>query len=183
MLPLDEWKDSYTPFIVDSIKWNSQYDTQYVNTHMDDIIKAWLRNMPANLSNYIKSYLMATYGFWSLETQDDYCYCQNEITANLFDLKQRDYIQRFTGLDFSFLKTRTGHMCSGTLFWIMLLAMFFSLKSTKKNIALSLLPALLTWGTFMVATPVAFSLRYMLPFVYALPLFIYIQWKSCNWQQ
>ncbi len=180
MLPVDNWKDSYTPFIVDSIKWNSQYDTQYVDAHMNDIIKVWLCNMPANLCSYIKSYLMATYGFWSLGTQDDYCYCQNEITANLFELEQKDYIKRFTGLDFSFLKTRTGHISSGSLFWIMLLAMFFYLKSAKKHLALSLLPLLLTWGTFMIATPVAFSLRYMLSFVYALPFFIYMLWKSCN---
>lgn len=180
MLPIDKWKDNYTPFIVDSIKWNSQYDTQYVDTHMKDIIKVWLCNMPVNLCSYIKSYLMATYGFWSIGTQDDYCYCRNEITANLFELEQRDYIERFTGLDFSFLKTRTGHISSGSLFWIMLLTMFFYLKSTKKYFALSLLPLLLTWGTFMIATPVAFSFRYMLSFVYALPLFIYMLWKSCN---
>lgn len=183
MLPLSEWKESYTPFIVDSIKWNGQYDAQYVSTHMKEILKAWLHNMPTHFDDYSKSYLMATYGFWSLETQDDYCYCQNEITENLFDLSQRDQIQRFTGFNFSFLLNRTGRICSGTLFWIMMLAMFFSLKSAKKYIALSLLPALLTWGTFMIATPVAFSLRYMLSFVYALPFFIYMIWKICNAQQ
>ena len=103
-----------------------------------------------------------------------------EITANLFDLSQRDLLFRFTGLDLSRLKARTGRFCNGTLFWTMILTMYFVMNSTKKSNAICLLPMLLTWGTFMIATPVAFSLRYMLAFVYALPLFCYMIWEACS---
>ena len=180
MLPIDEWRQSYTPFIADSIKWNDQFDTPYINENLSLFVKAWWHNLPHHLGDYVKAYMMETYGFWSLGTQDDYCYCQNEITENLFDLTQRDLLYRFTGLDLSWLKERTGRFCNGTLFWTMVLTMFFVMKSSKKNLAMCLLPMLLTWGTFMIATPVAFSLRYMLAFVYALPFFLYMIWEACS---
>ena len=180
MLPLSEWKESYTPFIADSIKWNEKFDTPYINDNLSLFIKAWLHNLPNHFGDYVKAYMMETYGFWSLGTWDDYCYCQNEITANLFDLSQRDLLFRFTGLDLSRLKARTGRFCNGTLFWTMILTMYLVANSSKKNNAMCLLPMLLTWGTFMIATPVAFSLRYMLAFVYALPLFCYMIWEACS---
>ena len=60
----------------------------------------------------------------------------------------------------------------------MLASMIFTVyKKNYKNL-LMYLPALFTWGTIMLATPIAFSLRYVYILVLMIPLDFIIPFLS-----
>ena len=62
-------------------------------------------------------------------------------------------------------------MGSGTLLWLCLAGC--ALVCTRRwDGAVMYLPAMLNWATVMIATPVAYSLRYVYIFAIGLPLFL-----------
>ena len=56
----------------------------------------------------------------------------------------------------------------------MLLSLIFTVKNRRNKNLLILLPALLNWLTLMVATPIAFTLRYVYILVLIIPLTIVV---------
>jgi hypothetical protein len=68
-------------------------------------------------------------------------------------------------------------MGSGTLLWLCLLGMTLIWMQRRNGVAVYL-PALLNWATVMIATPVAFSLRYVYIFALGLPFFLAIPFMT-----
>jgi hypothetical protein len=61
----------------------------------------------------------------------------------------------------------------GVCFWIMLFSfVLYIFKTKNKKKCLCYLPIVLLWLTIMVATPGSSSFRYVLIFLYAMPLFL-----------
>lgn len=132
----------------------------------------WAQILPSNLSNYIKAYLMNTYGFWSLETKNKYGYVDTYIIDNSYGIKRTDYIEKYLGFSLESKLTKPDFLGSGTLMWIMLLSIFLLIINKNYKYILVLLPCIIGWVSIMIATPVAFSLRYVFMLAYALPLMI-----------
>lgn len=74
----------YDPFTVDLIKWNSDFDFYYFNSHPDDFWKAWKSVGKRNKELYVEAWLFATYGYWAFPapdemTQSRFCWAFSEM--------------------------------------------------------------------------------------------------------
>lgn len=174
LLPEDEYKKSYQPALVDSVKWNSEFDEEYLEEHKGEFFKTWLNMLKNNFSIYVDAYCLNTFGFWMPGVQTDYGYADRRIQEknNVFNIHQIDVVERFFG--FSLREKLQGNMIfigSGTLAWIMLIISAL-LLIIKKNAIVPVLPILFNWGIYLVATPAAFGLRYVFILLFGLPLLI-----------
>lgn len=61
----------YDPFTVDLIKWNSDFDFYYFNSHSDDFWKNWKSLGKRNKEVYVEAWLFATYGYWAFPAPDE----------------------------------------------------------------------------------------------------------------
>lgn len=175
LLSKKEFQDTYKPCIVDPIKWHKEFNTSLLESDKVGFVKNWLTMLPKNLSIYVKAYALETYGFWMPGVQNKYGYIDRYIEKNEFGLKQTDLVEKITGISLKdILNGFQISIGSGTLAWLMLGSLALTMMLKKKQY-ISLLPAILNWLVILVATPVAFSLRYVfilaigLPFMLCLP--------------
>lgn len=172
ILPIEEWKSSYNVYIVDSIKWNENFDSDFLSEHNGEFIQVWLRMLLNNFPEYVKAYLLETFGFWSIETKSSYGFVDNYIYENEYNIHKVDLIQEATGLDLSGWIENTDFFGSGTLIWILIISAMMLYIQKKTTYIICLLPGAILWLSIMIATPVAFSLRYVFVLAYALPFIL-----------
>ncbi len=88
-------------------------------------------------------------------------------------MKQVDLIEHLTGLSgMKKIIDARDFFGSGTLLWLAIGSALLAIFKKKYRYLLLFLPGMLVFTTIMIATPVAFSLRYV--FVLALGLPVYI---------
>lgn len=172
ILPIEKWKIRYEPCVVDSIKWDSNFDTKFLADHKGEFLKVWAQMLPSNFKEYVKAYLMDTYGFWSIETKNRYGFVDTYIIINNLGIKETDIIKNVTGKSMRKVFSTPDFLGSGTLLWITILSGIILIMNKKQKYLFVLLPCMISWLSIMVATPVAFSLRYVFMMAYALPLII-----------
>ena len=179
LMPDHVWGYAYRPCLVDTIKWNPLFDYTFLNSDKGRFFEVWAHGLKDNPLMYIKAYVLETFGFWLPGVQDDYGY--TEIVAipdNGYGIEPIDLFEQIFGFSIrQQVEAYQIYIGSGTLLWLCLFGCLLAMRQRKQACA-AYLPALLNWGTVMVATPVAFSLRYVyifalgLPFYLALPLMI-----------
>lgn len=65
-MPLEKYKDNYSPGLVDHFKWSSDFNTEFFNTHQSEFIKVWLSLLVKNPKLYLEAWELNTCGFWGL---------------------------------------------------------------------------------------------------------------------
>lgn len=193
--PLHIWKDKYSFSIVDPIKYNSEFDNQTLNENKVEFLRLWFELGVQNIPLYIKSYLFHTYGFWNLNSSNQWIWFGGQsiffsTCNNTSDEWWNEYVaeQGFenkgifgNGLSeilkeiYRFIFTFFG---GGQMFWILLLLVSFCLQKKSPNIAVYGV-LLLNWFSLMVAAPSSYPYRYVFWFVVALP-FLLIYFKIVN---
>lgn len=174
LLPLERWKEQYAPFYVDSTK-NNGMNNEYLSQNIMMFLKTWMGIMRRNVMRYIKAYALQTYGFWSLGTHNDYGFADNTAPlkgASGTGIYRRNILYEATGVGFSRFK----EVCfpdAGTLFWVFSGCIYLMLMQGREKYIIIYLPVLFLWITVMLATPVAFSLRYVFAFAIGLPCFVF----------
>lgn len=172
LLPEEEWKNSYAPCLVDKIKWNEQFDDEFLEENKGQFLETWFSLLIKNFPEYVKAYGMETLGFWKVGVQDEYGYIDTFIMENGYGICEIDTFQEITGTSLNeFVRNFRVYIGSGTLLWMILAAALFILRD-KTRLWIVFIPALGNWLTTMIATPVAFSLRYVYVFALGLPLFL-----------
>ena len=193
IMPEQEWKARYAPCLADKIKWTDGANMEYISQNKRSFWKVWGALLLKNPAIYLRAYGMDTFGFWAPGVQNRYGYVDLYITENDLGLHQTDLVQKLFGRTIRpLLKKRMIWIGSGTLLWMTLGGMLFSIlcrKSTSRKISNSkisggegekggkgdwiiYLPALGNALTVFIATPVAFSLRYVYVFAIGLPLYV-----------
>lgn len=174
LMPEETWNYAYRPCLVDPIKWNPQFNYYFLIETKPQFFKVWLRGLIRNPTAYVKSYLMATYGFWMPGVQNDYGYMNVFVQKNSFGIERMDLFEKLTGFSIlPILEKWIVYIGCGTMLWLCLFACVLAMKRNWKACVIYL-PALLNWGTIMIATPTAFSLRYAYIFALGLPFYISI---------
>lgn len=180
ILPIEKWKNKYKPCVVDSIKWDPDFNKTFLTDNKGEFIKIWAQMLPKNFSEYVKAYLMDTYGFWSIETKNEYGFADTYIIKNDFGIERKDCIEKITGKSMENLFTKPDFIGAGTLFWIIVLSSTLLIINKTQKYIYVLMPCLISWISIMVATPVAFSLRYVFMMVYSLPLIVMLPFMTKN---
>lgn len=181
-LPLDAWSSAYSPTIVDSIKWNAQFDTVYFNEHEREFVSLWLELLPKHVGEYTEAYLLNTMGFWNPFLQDRYGYVDLYVAPNSLGIESHDILGSVTGFSLaSTLESFPPCIGSGALALVAVISLALSgAMNKKKGVSLFYLPSMTCWLTILIATPVAFSLRYVYPFVILLPVFLFFPAYLCS---
>lgn len=172
LMPRDVWAYAYRPCLVDTIKWNPFFDYGLLLETKGTFFRVWLGGLVKNPVKYVRAYLLATFGFWKPGVQNWYGYMDVQMQDNAYGIGFMDLFERLFGFSLMpILKDYPVILGSGTLLWLVLLGCTLTVLRRKAGLA-PYLPALLNWATVMIATPVAFSLRYVFVFALGLPFFL-----------
>ncbi len=184
LMPLDKIKEKYLPSTADPIKWSGSFDRQFLDEHKMRFLITWAQMLPHNFSIYEKAYLQQTFWFWApCQEGTVQCFYTIETVADndwlpefleesgihdqpLFPECINLALKKWFSLADKFLR-------EGLCFWIILATLLLQIVKTGKHAFLVVYaPVTLLWLTIMISTPVASSMRYVLAFVYGLPVFI-----------
>ena len=184
LMPINLLKENFANGNADAIKWNDNFNRQYLQETKGKFIKVWFRMLPNNFSTYVESYLLQTYYFWSVnfvakesnmfydtftETSEGYV----ETIKDMYNIRSKDLFNaNFQNKAENFYYRSCNFLSEGTMFWLSLLLMIIFIYNKNWRYFLIVMPLFTMWLSIIVATPVNTSLRYVLPYVYILPLLV-----------
>ncbi len=179
IVPREGWINLYSPLVVDTIKFDPLFNTNFFADNKAAFLKAYLGLSVKNPGAALKGYLLATTGFWDAWQSSSSAYICREHAWNA-EYFMSDYFNMYTNKYLSDIVGPRWYISAGALAWIMLLAFIFVLKRTKnngdggiiyRNYLLPLVPGLALWITLLLATPLAFSFRYAFPLLLCQPIY------------
>ena len=171
IMPLDSWKETYDPLVVDYMKFDPSFDREWFSDNVGQFMKTYIGMCLKNPGKAVKGWLLATMGFWDLSKSSPSAYiCPESIAwTGIF---QGDYLAYYTGIDFRKLSEPRHYLSGALCTWIALFALFFLLGQKRYSDVLPLTPAIAIWLTLMVAAPSAFTFRYVFGVFISTPVFI-----------
>lgn len=177
-IPYENVREHYSPMLADNLKWYGGLDGYYLSRHTGEFLRLWFQLLKQNPSIYVKSYMIATSGFWNIDIATGDAYVQVDVWNNEIGVVQKDYFSDWFGFSFRHFTDPRYYISSAWFFWIFLIAAWYIVQHYGWKSILLFLPQLGIWLTLMVATPIAVSLRYIaaamftLPFVILVPLLL-----------
>ena len=182
VMPLETMKGYYRPFVVDTIKWCDQYNNEFLEENKGEFLKVWAGMLKENPKLYMNAYLYITLGYWNPFKQSEISYINPQMWPDLVKVDrywQKDIIRDMTGNSIrENLYPKT--LYSSALFLFITLILFTLSVNKKDKSWLAFVPALTTYLTVFLATPLAFALRYVYIVVLTVPLFIIIPFLQCS---
>lgn len=178
IIPVNAIKELYDPFSVDALKFGKvSVSNEYLNQNKGTFLKLWYELLFPNLRIYVKSYLYALYGFWSMDNTQNimkYDTIYRDSFKDWFILNNISYKSilpsEFQNHIECFLDKITVFAGVGTCFWLFW-ALTCAIVSARNLRALIIFtPVIGYWLTLMISSPIAYQWRYGLPIVYALPM-------------
>lgn len=175
LLSEEKWKEDYVCCLVDPIKWDKDFDIQYLENNRIDFFVTWFKGIFRHPISYIKAYLLQTQGFWKVGVQQLYGYMELGVVDNRYGIVSTDLIKMKLGFSVIPILERMYKivMHSGTLFWSVMFAFLMACAFNRRK-SIAYFPALLNWLFVMLATPAAYSLRYVFIFALGLPMYLAI---------
>ena len=178
VIPLSDIRANYTTAGVDPIKFHKNFKISVVKDNMSTYFSLWGRLLVDNPRVYVSAYLDATRGFWDPLSRNWSTYYS--IYGNNYDLEQAKVFPEYSNL----VEKAVGVTCwwlpfypfwsGANLNYIMIVAcVIMLLRKSYRNIAV-VSPAILNWGTLMIATPIATSTRYIYGSFIILPIVIFM---------
>ena len=170
VMPLEAMKKTYRPCNVDMIKWHEEFDKDFLNTHKGEFLRVWAGIAAKNPGKVLQAHLLSTLGFWDVTKATKTAYIQKDLWFDTEMMHEVDYFQRIFGFSFDRLVAPEHPISSAVFVWFALMSLALAAARKKWRLVLVYLPAVLLWGTVMVAAPIAFSLRYVYIFVPFVPM-------------
>lgn len=172
MCNIEKLKEVYSPFLLDATTVTPEFNNMFISEHKSEIDKLWIDLLLKNPDLYIKGYLLNTLGYWDVNRVFVDAYISDFTwpgTDEIIDFHQMDVIEKITGKSIKEDIKLTRLYSSGIFLFIMLASMACTIKTKKYKNMLMYLPALFTWGTIILAAPIAFSMRYVYILVLMVP--------------
>ncbi len=175
LIPVDTLRESYNPEIVDSIKFNDEYNAEVFEKNKFEYLKLWASLCFKHFDIATEAYLTSTLGYWYPNI--DYWTVVTKIDKNNIDLKDSSLLP-------SSVKNVTNELATKNVpvlnfFWsiglgIWLIFISFTVSIKRKNIKslYIFVPVFGIWLTMMVATPVFAEFRYIYSAFTCLPLLL-----------
>lgn len=179
---IDAFKEKYHPYYVDMIKWDNNFNREYLNKTSSKFLKVWFNTLPNNFEAYVKSYLLTTYGSWAPDNfenlQSRFLGFSDFEISNFTDFKdiehQRIWPSTIQNTLESFYYNTTKYLSAGICIWITIIIGLFLIYKRNYSHLLLITPIVAIWGTLMIATPLSTAFRYMVPFIYVMPFVLFI---------
>ena len=198
ILPVEKWKENYRPSFADTIKFDAEFNNDWLNQNKMTFIKVWFGIMLKNFPVYVKSYICHSYGYWGIlpyrpdmsqsyfasinnNTGEDSvwgAFCEENGLVNQSVLPQA--ISTSLKKVFKVIIVANFIITPGTMIFIVLLCIAILLSKKKYSASVSYLPVVFTWGTMMIASPASLIYRYSYYLVVVLPIIIVTTIMQCT---
>ena len=178
-------KEKYNPETADKIKWNSEFNREYLQETKATFLKTWFTVMPKNFNTYVESYLLNTYYFWSINSKPNdsnmYIDTQSDIQADFieevkcrYNLYTKDILPKNVQEKLeSFYSKFSNYLSEGVCFWLLMFICLILMHKKQAEYIFPLIPLIIIWITAMLATPINSSIRYMYSYVLLLPILLF----------
>lgn len=166
-------KEAYAPFLMDATTINPEFNDMFIKMKKKEIDKLWLELFKQNPKAYVDAYLLNTLGFWDVNRAFPDAYISNFMwpdTESFIDVHQTDLIEDLTGKSIGNIIQVKKLYSSAIFLFITLLSMVLTIYKKNYKSLLIYLPSIFTWGTIVLATPIAFSMRYVYILVLMTPI-------------
>lgn len=205
-LPYEQWGQNYAIGVVDSIKWNSEFDHKAFTQHKNEFLREWMKGIPRNFKKYCVAYMYQTYYIWC-DTKpfmdntsfQSYFYYMDGVELSHIQKKlckvqdERGIIthqvilpDKINNMIYDLSERFCKFLSAGICLIITLIGVFlFSNKKQYKKL-IFVLPGFLTWGTLMASVPAASSFRYVDHYVLVIPvllLFMFMQNEEIDYRE
>lgn len=178
LLPLNEYKTVYAPCIVDSLKWNPDFNASALDS---GLWGHWLSMGLGNPSAYFESWELQTAGYWALAIRG------GVPSANIIIGVPRntsaDDAQELANYGISaksllpdgardVLRQDEWSIPAGWVFWALVFVGIVLIGVGERSWLLVLLPGLGLFGTLFLASPIIYWPRYALAVQLLLPVYL-----------
>lgn len=177
LLPLEEYRDTYAPTCVDSMKWSDGFDSSALS---GGFWKHWFSMMLDNPMTHLEAWELQTVGYWSVN--------QEAVISNNANIMTGDPRFTETSEDLSMLDIKTGNLlgesarnvlATQSVFipasWVLWFVLFLALclfACGEGRFVLALVPLLALSLSLLVASPIWYWGRYVAALQFVLPCLI-----------
>ena len=172
---IENIKDRYDPYNVDMIKYY-EFNDEFLENNKKEFIKVWKKVGIQNPKMYASAYLLSTTGYWNLikisynwKFVKNYYYLESTIAGEGKRIWQADLIKKATGKSIRDLIYPNLLIPCAVFEAILFLSMVYVIKNKRYSNLIMFVPVLMVLATLLVASPIAFSLRYMFSLVAIMP--------------
>lgn len=177
IMPLESWEALYNPIVVDTIKFDPAFNKDYFENNTGDFVKVYTGLVMKNPVKAVKAYLLETMGFWNVFESSSTAYICNFHFGNV-EYFMSDYFEYYFGISFRNLVEPKNYISSAVFVWMMIATVCICLAKRYYAGILPVLPTVGLWLSIMIATPVAFSFRYVYAIFLCVPLYLMICVKA-----
>jgi hypothetical protein len=182
LLPIKKYKELYMPQLVDPVKWDAEFDNNFLEGNSEKFILTWFNLLLKNPKIYVKAYLEMTYQYWVPNVWVNNRYTSNILEGNpdavIFEQQWKEAEVIYCNLlenkwiDMKHIFSLTTPMAAVGLFvWLAVLTASYAVLKKKSVFILGLIPCFGNLATLLVATPAGYWPRYMLVIYYMFPIF------------
>ena len=179
LLPLDKYKDTYRPCVVDKLKWDEKFSQAYLNKNVKGFVKTYFSMFIKNPGTYAEAWALNTYGYWAVNRWELNLDGNNIYKGNLGDIENGENfgitphsLIKCEKVDSKIIvKTDDPIVFLPILTWFVFLLVLLVIKEKKWLWGIALTPILGLIITLFIATPYAYWQRYGLAQYYSLPIY------------
>ena len=176
LMPIKRIKETYNYRYVDSMKFDSEYNNQFLENNKKELFELWLNLCLKNLDVAIESFFGSNLGYWypgvEYHSIIDHIYDNEYGLANKSLVPQHigNFIDRLSDKKIPFLSLEWN---VALYFWIILIVGYMSYKRKGLASLLPFIPILGIWLTLIIASPIFCEFRYAYNVFVCTPLIIY----------
>lgn len=175
IMPIEKWKGCYKPLIVDNIKWDDDFDAEIIESNPALFMQHYFRLGLSHPASYIKAFLLSNCGFWNplVGWTEEVGYARLDMDfPGRAGLETIDIAQAITGVSLQAVLRPHVYLSPGLFSTLMLIVAItcIYMQNPKKSLWLTPMAALLF--TLLIATPLAYCMRYSYALIIATPLML-----------
>lgn len=176
----DKLTEVYNPTIHDPIKEvvRKNNNQEYIKEHALDFLSLYVRLGLQHPSNYVTAWIDITKGYWNGGYYASWNWI-NDVQLNDYGIKRKsnpilsDLFNNYISI-FHLVPLFQPFISIGLAVWVLFLVLYRNILSKKSENIFLLLPIILTWATFLIATPVHNEFRYVYFLFTCLPFILVI---------
>ncbi len=184
LLPLKKYEKAYRPCVVDLLKWDEDFDGDYLNKHPGEFYRTYFSMGIKNPRSYFQAWELLTFGYWVPNQWELFHDDGNLGKGGLGSIGKDEKLNRLihpvyigekykTGLRIYFSSNGT-MPALGSVCWILLFALLIVVIRREWTLMIALMPSIALFLTLLLASPYYYWQRYGLAEYYLLPVYIYI---------
>lgn len=178
IIPLETLKKSYNPEIVDSIKFNEEFNIKPFEEDKKKYLDLYISLCTKHFDIASETFLISTLGYWYPNV--DYWTVITDVEKNNIGvnghLESLNSVRKYTNaLTTKVIPIYNIIWSIGSYILMIIISLIYSLKNNSKKSIILFIPIIGVWLTILIATPVFAEFRYMysactcLPFLMLVP--------------